>query len=248
MRPRLAGTFRSSAALLLPAVLLLSACGRYFAGPLLPADAQPEGMTVNDDGSVTYQLDRLEITLRPMTDAQLNRQFALASRAGGASLNPYTFGDWTAPGDDWTPPRFTVFRLQVGNYQFPKVLLDPLNTYITTGNNRTYGPVTYAQLYDYYRTYWQGRTGRGRTDFRARTDILKRTLYPGEIVFSGLEKEGFLVFPVLHDDVTDIRVFIEDIAVRFNYQEIPVETIDLSFSFERDVLRGFTPEDATPLN
>jgi hypothetical protein len=245
---RLAGTIPRSAALLLPAVLLLSACGRYFAGPLQPADTQAEGMTVNDDGSVTYHLDRLEITLKPMTDAQLNRQFATVSQGGAASLNPYTFGDWTAPGDDWTPPRFTVFRLQVGNYQFPKILLDPLKTCITTGNNRTYGPVTYAQLYDYYRTYWQGRTGQGRTDFRARTDILKRTLYPGEIVFSGLEKEGFLVFPVLHDDVTDIRVFIEDIAVRFNYQEIPVETIDLGFSFERDVHRGFTPEDAARLN
>ncbi len=244
-----AGTIRRRAPwLLLPAALLLGACGRYFAGPLQPADAQAEGMTVNDDGSITYQLDRLEITLKPMTDAQLNRQFAPVSKGGGGSLNPYTFGDWAAPGDDWTPPRFTVFRLQVGNYQFPKILLDPRKTRITTGNNRTYGPVTYAQLYDYYRTYWQGRTGRGRTDFRARTDILKRTLYPGEIVFSGLEEGGFLVFPVLHDDVTDIRVFIEDIAVRFDYQELPVETIDLGFSFEREMHRGFTPRDAAPVN
>ncbi len=242
------GRCRRAAPWLLPAVLLLSACGRYFPGPLEPAGRQAEGMSVNDDGSVTYHLDRLEITLKPMTDAQLNRQFAPVSQGGAASLNPYTFGDWTAPGDDWTPPRFTVFRLQIGNYQFPKVLLDPLKTYITTGNNRTYGPVTYAQLYDYFRTYWQGRTGRGRSDFRARTDILKRTLYPGDILFSGLEKEGFLVFPVLHDDVTDIRVFIENIAVRFNYQEIPVETIDLSFSFVREVHRGFTPEDAAHLN
>jgi hypothetical protein len=233
---------------LLAASLLLLGCGRYFPGPLRPTDHQTEGMTVNDDGSVTFALDRLEVTLKPMTDAELNRQFASASVGGGASVNPYTFGDWTELGDEFTPPRFTVFRLQVGNYQFPKVLLDPLKTHITTANNRRYGPVTYAQLYDYYRTYWQGRTGRGRVGFRNRTDILKRTMYPGEIVFSGRDEEGYLVFPVLHDDVTDLRVSIADIAVRFNYADIPVESIDLSFSFQRNISQGFTPTDAVQRN
>ena len=89
-------------------ILLLGACGRYFHTPLEPANRQAEGMTVNDDGSITYALDRLSIELKPMTDAELNRL------APGADLanNPYTFGEWTAPGDEWTPPRFTVFRLK----------------------------------------------------------------------------------------------------------------------------------------
>ena len=229
-------------------VLAINGCGRYFPTPLQPAAGQVEGMTVNDDGSITYELDRLAITLKPMTDAELNRQFAGESTRGAASVNPYTFGDWTSPGEDWTPPRFTVFRLEVGNYQYPKVKLDPLKTSITTANNRIYGPVNYAQLYDYYRTYWQGRTGRGRADFRSRTDLLKRTLYTDAMVFSGMDGEGYLVFPVLDNDVTSIQVHLEEIALRFNYADIPVETIDLSFSFERETHQGYTPVDAARRN
>ena len=104
-------------------LLVLSGCGRYFAGPLQPADQQTVDMTINDDGSLTYTLERLEVSLRPMTDAQLNRQFAGSSERGARSTNPYTFGDWSPMGDEWTPPRFTVFALSVKNYQFPKVLV-----------------------------------------------------------------------------------------------------------------------------
>ena len=63
-------------------------------------------------------------------------------------------------------------------------------------------------------------------------------------IFSGSEQEGYLVFPVLDDDVTKIRLDIEDIAVRFNYSGEAVETVDLSFSFEREVLRGNSLADA----
>jgi hypothetical protein len=205
-------------------------------------------MTANDDGSITYELDGLAITLRPMTDAELNRQFAPESTRGASSINPYTFGDWRTPGEDWTPPRFTVFRLEVGNYQFPKVLIDPKMTSMTTANNRRYGSLSYANLYEYYQAYFQGRTGQGRADFRTRTDLLKRTMYSDALVFSGMDGEGYLVFPSLHDDVRRIQVHMKDIALRFNYADLPVETVDLTFSFERDVRRGYTPTDAVIRN
>lgn len=226
-------------------LLALVACGRYFHTPLRPVGDQTEGMTVNDDGSVTYQLDRLSINLKPMTDDELNR---LAATTSDLSLNPYTFGDWTAPGDETTPPRFTVFRLKVNNYQYPKVRIDPLNAHITTANNRQYGALSFAQLYDYYRSYWLGRTGQGREAFQTRTDMVKRTMYNGSMVFSGNEEQGFLIFPVLHDDVEQIQVHIEDIALRFGFTEDPVETIDLSFSFRRDILQGYTAADASRVN
>lgn len=229
-------------------LLLLGACGRYFPTPLQPTERQAEGMATNDDGSVTYVLDRLKITLKPMTDAELNRQFGTASVGEAASVNPYTFGDWTLPGEDWTPPRFTVFRLQVDNYQFPKVMVDPLLATITTGNSRRYGALSYAQLYDYYRAHWQGRTGQGRIDFRSRTDVLKQTLYSGAFVFSGTDESGYVVFPVLAADVRDLEVHLEDVAVRFNYADVPVETLDLTFSFHRDVLRGYTAAAAVRQN
>lgn len=222
-------------------ILILGGCGRYFAGPLQPAAQQASGLTVNDDGSVTYTLDRLEITLQPMADAQLNRQFAGVSNQGGGSTNPYTFGDWKPAGDEWTPPRFTVFLLKVSNYQFPKVLVEPLKVSITTANNRRYEAFSYSQLDEYYRAYWQGRTGQGRVRFESRTDLLRRTLYSGSIVFSGQEEKGYLVFPALHDDVEQIEVHIDGIALRFNYADQPVETADITVSFEREVFRGYQP-------
>ncbi|NKB68212.1 MAG: hypothetical protein GKR89_14215 [Candidatus Latescibacteria bacterium] len=224
-------------------VLLLSfgACGRYFPGPLQPIEQQGEGMTVNDDGSITYQLDRLAINLKPMTDAELNR---LAATGGDHSVNPYTFGEWSDSGEEWTPGRFTVFRLKIGNYQYPKIKFDPLNAHIAAANNRKYGPMSYAQLYDYYRAYWQGRTGLGRVDFQTRTDVLRRTMYSGAMVFSGRDEQGYLVFPILDDDVRRIDVHLDEVALRFNFADEPVETVDLSFSFQRDVLQGYTPDSA----
>ena len=123
---------------MLTALLSLSACGRYFPTALQPASEQAEAMEINDDGSVTFRLGRLAVSVKPMTDAELNRQFLSESTGGADALNPYTFGDWAVAGDDWTPPRFTVFRVQVSNYEFPKVQLDPLEMSVTTANNRTY--------------------------------------------------------------------------------------------------------------
>ena len=143
---------------------------------------------------------------------------------------------------------FTVFRLEVGNYQYPKIMLDPPNASVTTANNRTYGSLSYANLYEYYQAYFQGRTGRARAEFRTRTDLLKRTMYRAALVFSGMDGEGYLVFPLLHDDVRRIVVHIEDVALRFNYADLPVETVDLSFSFERDMRQGYIPMDAVIRN
>jgi hypothetical protein len=229
----------------LATLLLFSACGRYFPSALEPAQQQTEGMAVNDDGSITYALDRLAITLKPMTDAELNR---LASNPDNLSVNPYTFGDATAPGEDWTPPRFTVFRLKVANYQFPKVELEPYNARITAANNRHYAAMHYAQLYNYYRAFWLGRTGMGRKEFQARTDALKQTMYSGATVFSGNDEQGYIVFPLLDDDVRNIQVHLKDVAVRFDYTGNPIETLDLSFSFQRDILRGYTPASAVQLD
>ncbi len=226
---------------ILAALMLVGACGRYFPTALRPVQQQMAGMTVNDDGSITYNLDRLAITLKPMTDAELNR---LASPSDDLSVNPYTFGAPAVPGEDWTPPRFTVFRVQVANYQFPKVLLDTENARIHSTNNRQYRSLTYAELYEYYKSHWQGRTGQGRVEFRDRTDMLKRTLYPDATVFSGSDEQGYIVFPLLDQDVRQVRVDLTDIAVRFNFADEPVETVDLSFVFKRDIRRGFTPADA----
>lgn len=227
------------------AILFVAACGRYFATPLRPAAEQRQDMVVNDDGSVTYNLDRLAITLRPMKDEEMNR---LASPSGDLSVNPYTFGDLILPGESWTQSRFTVFRMEVANYQFPKVQFNPDNSRITARNRRTYDSLSFAELYDYYRAHWLGRTGQGRVEFRARTDMLNRSLFSSDFIFSGSDADGFIVFPKLDDDVRSIQVDLTDVAIRFNYSDEPVETIDLAFQFDRDILRGKTPADAEKVN
>ena len=61
--------------LCLVAVLLtLGGCGRYFPGPLKPTAEQAARMSVNDDGSVTYTQDRLDVILKPVTDAQRSEE------------------------------------------------------------------------------------------------------------------------------------------------------------------------------
>ncbi len=226
---------------LLPLLLLLAGCGRYFAGPLIPVERQGAYTTVQDDGSVLYAHDRLEISLRPMTDEELNRQFASCSSRGPESTNPYTYGNWKPMGDRWTPQRFTVFRLRVSNYAYPKVLVDPCKAVLTSANGRRYRALCLRDLLEYYRSYALGQAGNAWARFEERKDILKKTLYPGDALFSGQASEGYIVFPPLDYDVKEVAVTLRDIVLRFDYQGRPIETMDLTFRFRRDVYKGYYP-------
>ena len=65
-------------------LVMLAGCGRYFDGPIQPApqEQQEADMVIKDDGLITYSFERLEIGLRPMTDAELNRKFPQQSTQG----------------------------------------------------------------------------------------------------------------------------------------------------------------------
>lgn len=81
---------------------------------LRPAAEQAEAMTVADDGSVRFTLNRFEVSLRPMTAAELNRQFP----ARGTFRHK------------------TVFRLGVRNYTYPKVFIDPASIVMRSPDGR----------------------------------------------------------------------------------------------------------------
>ncbi|MBT6628950.1 MAG: hypothetical protein HOB49_18190 [Gemmatimonadetes bacterium] len=208
-----------------------------FAGPLLPQGAQNDGMTVHDDGSVVYQLDRFEVTLRPVTDDELNRNFAAASVGETSSTNAYTFGDTQSPGLDSTRQRFTVFHAAVKNYSYPKVRVDPVRTVLVAGNGRKYRSLSLAQMQNYYRAYAIGYRGNEYSRLRERLDLLRRTMLTDDVVFSGQESEGYLVFPILHDDVTDLRLVLEDVVIRFDYLGEPSESLKLAYAFDRQTGR-----------
>ena len=235
---------------LLCSLLLFSGCShRYYAEDLKPVSEaeQGENKTVADDGTVAYKQARLEISLRPMTDEELNRQFSAYSSEGADSRNPYTFGNSTYFRTGETPQRFTVFRAFVSNYEYPKVYLDPTQVYITTSNGRKYYALTRDQISIYYRRYVQGGTGgnapgvsgNAHSVWKERDGIMRRSMYVNEQVFSAQESEGFLVFEPLAPDVDELTVHIPDVIVRYDYKGDPLERVDVEMSFERKIGRVY---------
>ena len=219
---------------------------RRFATFPEPVPQQDEAMTVLDDGAIVYAKDRLEVSLQVLNDGFLNRQFAADSRKGAESTNPYTYGNWKPWGQNWTPARFTVVLLKVKNYEYPKVFIDPTALVITTANNRVYNALDSGLLEDHFSPYLRAYAGNQRQQFEATTDLLKRTVYPPDMVFSGQESTGYIIFPVLHRDVSDFTVSVPDMAVRFDYKGAPVETLDLAFKFQREIYHALHPRTETP--
>ena len=224
--------------------LTVAGCGYYYvAGPLRPVDDQGAAMEVGDDGSVTFSQGRFEVKVRPLTDEELNRQLAGDSRSGPKSTNPFTYGDTEIPpGESQT--RFTVFHVSVKNYAYPKVRIDPARIELRATNGREYWSLDVQQLDNYYRIYAIGYQGNAYSRYRERLDVLRRSLFRNEEIFSGQEVEGYLVFPALHHDVEHIDVIIHEAVVRFDYRNEPVETVDIALEFERDVGLRYPHETA----
>ena len=233
---------------LLWALLLFASCSyRYYAEDLKPVSEAEQGAnkTVADDGTVSYKQARLEVSVRPMTDVELNRQFSSYSNEGPDSRNPYTFGNSTYFRTGDTPQRFTVFRVFLSNYEYPKVYLDPKKVYITTPNGRKYYALTRDQLSIYYRRYVRGGSGGNapgvsgiaHSVWKERDGILRRSMFVDEQVFSAQESQGFLVFKPLAPDVDALTVHIPDVIVRYDYKGDPIEDIDVEMRFERKIGR-----------
>ena len=241
--------FASSGLAAVALIFILSACGsqvglRRFATQPEPISSQLSGMSVLDDGSIVFRQDRLEISLQIIGDQYLNRQFSSASNRGPESTNPYTFGNWKPWGQDWTPERFTVVLLRVKNYEYPKVFIDPNSLLLTTGNDRTYEVLDQGLLEDYFSPYLRSYAGTERRSYEAITDQLTRTVYPADMVFSGQETSGYVVFPTLHNDVEEFTVHVPNAVVRFDYKGEPIEELDLDFKFGREIYKALQPREA----
>lgn len=221
---------------LLTALLPLCGCGyTYYAGQTKPLDEQAASMQVGDDGSVTFAQGRLEVRARAVPQEELNRRFESMSHKGPKSTNPYTFGDSERPKDEIGSGRFTVFYLSVKNYEYPKVLIDPAAIALFADNGRQYWTLSLLQLSNYFRAYAQGYAGNEYIRYRARTDLLNQTLFKKQMVFSGQEADGYLVFRDLHPDVAQLTMVIHGAVTRFDYRDEPVETTDIAYRFGRDI-------------
>lgn len=222
------------------AVSWLGGCGYYyFTGPLKPEEKQAESMNIADDGTVSFIQDRLEIHLKPMTDDELNRLFPNHSNAGPRSTNPYTFGNTEFWAEEGEKTRFTVFRFSVKNYAYPKVKIDPARIVLKSENKREYWSLSFEQLDSYYRAYAIGYRGNEYERYQERRDLLRRTMFKNEEIFSGQETDGFVVFPALHHDVSKIRVIVHDVVLRFDFRNEPIETTKIEYAFLRDIGRKY---------
>ena len=236
-------------------LIVLNSCGiklgyRHFAEPIVSSSAalsQGEDgnqYVVGDDHSITFLQDRLEVSLLPLTAEVLNRQFPSISvyppgnaRANPHDVpyNPYTYGEWTPPGEEEAPARFTVFQLKVKNYAYPKVQVDPASIFITSPNGRHYPALSNSALVEYYWPYAVAYGGNARANLAERRALIRRTLFSDEMIFSGQENEGYVVFANLDNDVEEFTVWIENMALRFDFKGEPVETVDINYPFEREV-------------
>ena len=185
--------------------------------------------------------------MRPQTDAELNRLYPAYSKGGMESINPYTYGDWEDPETGSTPQRFTIFLLKVKNYSYPKVQIDPLKVSLIASNGREYPALDPLEFDEYYRPYATAYSGNLYNRYEERKDLFASSRYASEPVFSGQEAQGFLVFPALHPDVRELRLKLEDVAIRFDFRGDPIEVLDLEYLFFREIGRIY-PDGTTRMS
>lgn len=210
---------------------------------LIPISGSGEGgrVTVEEDSSITFNREGLRINVRYMTDKELNARYPENSKQGEFSTNPFTYGNWIDPELGYTPNRFTVFLVTIHNPVLPKVELDPANVILKTdrGERLRYYGISKEEAennFEEYYIYLRGPGGNERYRFEERMGIVKEELYRKDRkIFKGQDYHGFICFGPLHDEVKEVEMVIEDLVIRFDEFDLPVETINLSFKFKRVV-------------
>ncbi|HCL30619.1 MAG TPA: hypothetical protein DIC52_19590 [Candidatus Latescibacteria bacterium] len=195
---------------------------------------QPDRVDLIGDSTVSFTQGELQVELRALTDAELNRQFSAHSGDGPSSTNPYTFGDTRFWEGEKERKRFTTFRIRVTNDGYPKVKIDP-SRMVLSADGAEYWSLNLQQLDTYYRAYAIGFRGNEYARYQERLDILRRTLFKNEEIFIGQQVEGYVVFPKLHHSVSAVDLVIHDAVLRFDYRNEPVETVQIECHFEREV-------------
>jgi hypothetical protein len=228
------------------ALMSICGCGLLFLAPierislLAPQPVSTEGYAVGEEGSITYEIDDLQVVVEPLSDAALNRLFPEESSLGEYSINPYTFGDYVDPEVGYVRNRFTVFRITVHNRGFAKVELNPLRSLLTTDRKgevlQAYGILAGAaeRTFEGYYRARRRPSGNEYYRFNMRMGIVRSNNYGvGEKIFKGESYGGFLVFDPLDDAVRNVRLTLRDFILKFNAFEMPLETVDLAFDFQR---------------
>ena len=204
-------------------------------------DKLAEGYAQEEDGTLIYQRQGMKLTVKFVSDQELNAAFPEHSNKGEASTNPYTYGNWIDPNLGYIPNRFTVFKVTVHNYTMPKINLNPANALLTSDRgDRLYAYVREAKEIGHlsFEDYYQERLGSSGVEqsrFDERMGLVRQTLYVDGKVFKGDMKEGFLAFAPLDPRVKEVQLTLKDFVLRYDANDWPSELIDLTFSFERRI-------------
>ncbi len=195
--------------------------------------------SVQDDGSMSYDIKGLRIDVRYLVDRELDDMFPDESSREEFSFNPYTYGNWVDPEFGYTPNRFTVFKATVYNYTYAKVELDPLEAILLTDRGdvlHSYG-IQGTVPYDSFEKYYRARRGQSGNEYYRydmRMGLVRSYNYAqNEKIFKGENYGGFIVFDPLPPEVKRVRLILKDFVLKFDAFEKPLETVDIPFDFDR---------------
>ncbi|NKB67431.1 MAG: hypothetical protein GKR89_10250 [Candidatus Latescibacteria bacterium] len=198
-----------------------------------------EEYSANEDGSVTFDREGLRVTVRYLSDAELNDRYPDVSFQDRFSANPFTYGNWRDPHLGYTPNRFTVFEIEVYNPVLPKVELFPGQVGLRTslGEEFIYYSINREDsdnsFEDFY-TLIRGPGGNEQYRFDQRMSIVREELYRSERqVFKGGDYSGYLVFEALKPQVESVELHIDGFALQFDEANHPSQVTDLVFRFDR---------------
>lgn len=220
---------------------------------LMPVEEGEERFHLSEDGTMSYVLEGLRIDVKHMSDPELNALFPEESTQGLHSINPYTFGDYVDPAVGYARNRFTVFEVTVTNLDFASVELQPLACRVTTNRPgellKAYG-VESGSAPSSFESYYRARTGQsGNEDYRfnMRMGLVRTTCFAvGERILKGEQHSGFVVFDPLAAEVQEAKLHIRDFILKFNAFGKPLETVDVTFRFERIVQQMVIQNQGAP--
>jgi TonB family protein len=210
---------------------------------LTAEQGQKESYTIGPDGTISYEIEGLRVSVKHMTDQELNNMFPEESSQGEYSINPYTYGNYIDPAVGYVRNRFTVFRVAVQNRTFAKVELDPLKAVVKTDRGEVfhaYGISTGSaeQNFESYYRALRRPSGNEYYRFDMRMGIVRSNNYRvDEKIFKGEHYEGFIVFDPLDEAVKKAHLILKDFVLKFDAYDRPIQTTDLSFDFNRTITR-----------
>ena len=202
------------------------------------------------DSSVVFSVDGARVKIRFLSDSDLNEEFAMATDRE-TNLNPFTYGKDRDLDLGYVPPRFTVMELTVVNQGLPRVTVDPARIRLVTDEGSVL-PSWHLLRRDgvpSLEQYYMERRGTGGNEeyyYRERMGVAQRSLFRRAVwVWQGERYSGKVVFSPLRPSVRGVRLEIDEVVLRVDAYERPVETVDVGFSMV--VKQGSVPQSMSIL-